>query len=406
MADFEQLIETAIAENEIPGAVLQAVNRDGSFAYSKSFGKRSVREGGDRSPLTPSSIMWVASCTKLMTSICAMQLVERGVLSLDEPVYKHIPELKDFPIITGFSADGKPIETPHKNPITLRLLLCHSSGLTYDAMHPLAAAWSKYHGHDSGASGKLLERFSCPLVFEPGTAWIYGASIDYAGLLIERATKKTLEEFMKENLWEPLGIKDMTFNLGRRPDLKVRFVDMSVRDETTGKMRSTDARHPYQDGNKDEVTDCMGGQGIFTSPEEYIKVLQALLTCDENEKILKKETLELFFSPQLSEGGIAMMSMILSDPMANNAMGGVPQGVKKDWGLGGILLCGDDADGKREGTMIWGGLPNLIWFCDRKTGLCGIFSCQVLPTGDAKIAVLQREFEAAMYKQYSKSRNV
>jgi CubicO group peptidase (beta-lactamase class C family) len=316
--------------------------------------------------------MWIASCTKLMTSICAMQLVERGLLTLDEPVYKYIPELKDFPIITGLDDAGKPIETPHTKPITLRLLLSHSSGLTYDIMHPLTIAWAKYHNFDSGKSGKLLERFSCPMVFEPGTSWIYGASIDYAGLLIERVTSKSLEEYMKENLWEPLGIKNMTFNLGRRPDLKAKQAELSKRDDTTGKMRSTDARHPYVDGNGDEVTDCMGGQGAFASPEEYIKVVHALLTADEGTGgILKPETIELFFTPQLSEGGVATINMILKDEVANNAMGGTSQDIEKNWGLGGLLLMGDDKDGKREGTMIWGGLPNLVWVSQLFDESCG-----------------------------------
>ena len=210
------------------------------------------------------------------------------------------------------------------------------------------------------------------MVFEPGAAWIYGSSIDYAGLLIERVTSKSLEEYMKENLWEPLGIKNMTFNLGRRPDLKAKQAELSKRDDTTGKMRSTDARHPYVDGNGDEVTDCMGGQGAFASPEEYIKVVHALLTADEGTGgILKPETIELFFTPQLSEGGVATINMILKDEVANNAMGGTSQDIEKNWGLGGLLLMGDDKDGKREGTMIWGGLPNLVWVSQLFDESCG-----------------------------------
>lgn len=83
-------------------------------------------------------------------------------------------------------------------------------------------------------------------------------------------------------------------------------------------------------------------------------------------------------------------------------MGGTSKSVKKDWGLGGILLTSDSPDGKKAGTMIWGGAPNLIWWCDRKTGLCGLYAGQVWPPGDAKVAVLNRKFEDAMYEQYTK----
>jgi hypothetical protein len=100
-------------------------------------------------------------------------------------------------------------------------------------------------------------------------------------------------------------------------------------------------------------------------------------------------------------------------------MGGTPKDVQKDWGLGGLLLMGDEKDGRKAGTMIWGGLPNLIWvswvtfalgmamltryqFVDRKSDLCGLYAGQVLPTGDAKIAALVRKFEEGMYKARQK----
>jgi CubicO group peptidase (beta-lactamase class C family) len=298
-----------------------------------------------------------------MTSICALQLVERGLVTLDEPVYKHIPELKDFPVITGFKEDGTPIEEPHKNPITLRLLLTHSSGLVYEQLHPKTLAYRKFYGEHTSKvmSAKLLERFSCPLAFEPGTSWSYGSSLDYAGLLVERISGLSLEEFMRQNLWEPLGVKDMTFYLSKRPDMKARMADMSRRDDATGKVVKSDALQPYQQLSGEEVEDCMGGQGVFTSGSEYIKILHGVLTSDENEKILKKETVEMLFKPQLGAESAAMLNMVLQDTTVNNAMGGLPKEVRKDWGLGGLLIRIDTADGIKEGTLFWGGLPNLSW---------------------------------------------
>lgn len=314
MADFEHLIKQAIATDEIPGCALVATNRNGKFTYAKAFGATSMKPENAK-PFALDTTMWVASCTKLMTSLCAMQLVERGLITLDEPVYKHIPELEKFTVLKGLEEEtGKPIEEKHTKPITLRLLLTHSSGLTYDLTHPKALAWLKYHGREPGTSGKLLERFDTPLVFEPGESWMYGPGLDYAGLLVERLTGKTLEEYMKENLWKPLGIKGMTFFLSSRPDLNVRMADMSMRDET-GKVRHTEWKARYVDGEEKEVQDCMGGQGVFTSAGEYLKILNAVLTCDENEKILKKATLEEFFRPQLGEGSAASLNAVLQDDM-------------------------------------------------------------------------------------------
>jgi CubicO group peptidase (beta-lactamase class C family) len=263
-------------------------------------------------PLDLNTVMWVASCTKLMTSICAMQLVERGQLSLDDPVYKHIPELEARTVITGIDAEGKPTEQKHTTPMTLRHLLTHSSGLAYDQLHPLNIAWLTYHKRKPSHSSNVIERFSSPLVAEPGTSWAYGPSLDYAGLLIERVSGMSLEQFMKENLWDPLGIKDMTFNPSERPDLKARLADMSLRGED-GKVAFSEERLPYHDENMEFVTECMGGQGSFLSAEEYVKVLKAVLNADVDEKILKKETLEVFFKPQLGEGSKAMLNMVLQD---------------------------------------------------------------------------------------------
>jgi CubicO group peptidase (beta-lactamase class C family) len=327
MADFETAIQDAIAAQEIPGCALVAVDRSGisfisfilhlltycagSFKYCKAFGATSMKENAR--PLDVNTIMWIASCTKLMTSICAMQLVEQGLVSLDEPVYKHIPELEALNVIKGFEdGTGKPIEEKHKTPMTLRHLLTHASGLSYDAMHPTLMAWLAYHKRQPNGSGKLLERFSAPLVAEPGESWAYGPSIDYAGLVVERVSGKSLEEYMKANLWEPLGVKDATFHLSTRPDLKARMADMSVRNEA-GKMEHTEAKHLHHDREGNELVDCLGGQGAFSSAEEYIKILQAVLTSDENEKILKKATAEELFKPQLGEGSRAMLNMMLQD---------------------------------------------------------------------------------------------
>ncbi|KAI8940811.1 hypothetical protein NX059_002073 [Plenodomus lindquistii] len=360
MADFETAIKEAIAAHDLPGCALVASNRDGSFSYAKAFGNASMKEGSER-PFQLNTVMWVASCTKLMTALCCMQLVERGLVSLDEPVYKHIPELEHFNVFSGFDDSGAPIEAKHTKPITLRLLLSHSAGLSYDSFDPKTMAWLRYHKQPMRSSGKLLERFDLPLIFEPGESWVYGSSIDYAGLLVERVTGHNLEAYMKANIWEPLGIKDMTFHLSSRPDMKERMADMSLLDPSSGTLRHMRTRLPFLDGEGNEIEDCLGGQGVFTSAEEYIKVLKAVLTSDENEKLIKKETANLFFSPQLGDESKKMLNLTVQDGTLNNIFGGTPKHIIKDWGLGGLLLDSDNPAGMKAGTMIWAGAPNLIW---------------------------------------------
>ena len=269
-------------------------------------------------PMDLNTMMWVASCTKLMTALCAMQLVERGHITLNEPVYTHIPELESLNVLTGFTDAGVPIEEKHKTPITLRLLLTHSSGLTYEGMHPKTLAWLKYHEKKMNASPTVVGRFDAPLVFEPGDSWAYGPGVDYAGLLVERISGLTLEDYMKKNLWGPLGITDVTFFPSTRPDLQERMAEMSGRGED-GKLSVHEGKMPFVDDKGEEVTGCMGGQGSFTCAKEYIKVLKGVLDCDEGGegRVLSKESLETFFKPQLGDGSRAMLNAVVQDDAAS-----------------------------------------------------------------------------------------
>lgn len=285
-----------------------ALTPTGSFTYTKTFGSTSM-DPARAQPLRPDTMMWSASCSKLMTSISCMQLVERGIVSLDAPVYKHIPELESFTVIKKIEPDGTPVEEKHTSPITLRRLLTHTSGLAYDNMHPKTLAWLKYHKMPLGSSGKILERYNAPLVFEPGESWTYGSGLDFAGLLVERVTGLSLEEYMRQTLWGPLGVKDMTFALDQNADLAARRADMSLRDDS-GKLHPTEKKFNV-DGEGREWQDCFGGAGCWTNAEEYLKIIHGLLTSDQTERILSKESLKEFFKPQLDKACAAKMNSVL-----------------------------------------------------------------------------------------------
>jgi CubicO group peptidase (beta-lactamase class C family) len=305
--------------------------------------------------------MWIASCTKVMTAISCMQLVERGLLNLDEPVYRLLPELKDLPVLSGFEDDGKPIVAPHKTPLTLRHLLTHTSGFSYDGDDPKLLAWN---GTKYSRAGTVAERFRYPLLFEPGSSWIYGCGIDWAGLMVERANeeKLSLNDWMSKYIWAPVGAKDLTFYLPDRIDLFERLCDMSKRDQNNKKkVKRSNADLGFLDREKKYVKGCMGGQGVFASPEAYFRVILGLLRAEDDEVFLKKSSLEELFRPQLPEGPKKVMNEYLRLEEVNNAMGGTPMSIQKDWGLGGMIVCDDVEGGYTNGAMTWGGLPNLTW---------------------------------------------
>ncbi|KAI8623697.1 beta-lactamase/transpeptidase-like protein [Xylariaceae sp. FL1651] len=400
MESFEQVIEDASATEEIPGAVLLASDKRGKLSYGKAFGKRSVRAGADQSPLQLDSVMWIASCTKVVTALAALQCCERGLLTLDGPIYDVLPEFKGLPVIRRFNEDGSPVLVPHTKPLTLRLMLTHSSGIAYDETHPKLMKWHEWHRTMPNRVNVVEGRFSYPLVFEPGDSWCYGAGIDWAGVAIERANGGiSLQRYCEENIFSKVGARDIVFSsfMHTRPDMQARVVDMSKRDpKNPKKVIRSNARPQHNDRGG-----CFGGLGLFASPTAYFKIIQGILTSDEDQKLLNKNSVDRFFRPCLSEKAKSALNKTLMEEESRRGMGNIPSSVSKNWGLGGIINEGDVPGGRRAGTMTWSGMPNLAWFVDRKSGLCGFYAGQLYPPADPKVAELCGMFEKGIYDMHS-----
>lgn len=219
-AAFEQQVRRLVDEKKIPNVTFYASNASGSFQYSKAYGYASFEP--DEKPLTEDYYMWAASCTKLLTSICVMQLVEQGRLNLDDQVYEVLPELAGLKIITQAEPELE-YKTAH-NKITYRHLLTHTSGLGYDFSHPLLTAWRQRNPRaTTGPLKPVPEHFHIPLVFEPGTAWMYGCGLDWAGLAVERVAGVTLAEYMDQFIFHPAGVEanSITFFPLQVPDAQL-----------------------------------------------------------------------------------------------------------------------------------------------------------------------------------------
>ncbi|MCJ1397015.1 hypothetical protein MMC11_000207 [Xylographa trunciseda] len=397
MSSLEDTFEEACRQRLIPGAVLLAADRSGKFKYEKVFGSRSLKSPDSNEPLEMDAMMWYASCTKLMTCISVLQCVERGVLNLDEDVTTILPELKGIEILTGFDTEtGKPITTKATKNITLRHLLTHSSGMSYDVFDPVLQQWRASQGQQIGQGKTVASKYDCPLLYEPGTAWGYSPAIDWAGKMVERVNDNiSLQDYMKTHVWGPLGIKDMIFHLRDRPDLVKRLADLSMRDPSgSGKVLYVD-----DPGFRDDVDDALGGGGVFANAPEYLKVLQSILADDG--KLLKSESVEKLFEPNLTKESQQALMKLLEDKQVNNQLGGMPLGTAKNWSLGGLLIQEDLPGWRRHSTLTWGGLPNLTWFIDRKVGLCGLYASQVIPPGDPKSVEMSGIFERAVYEMYA-----
>ncbi|KAJ5476247.1 hypothetical protein N7475_001976 [Penicillium sp. IBT 31633x] len=384
----------------IPGTTVVVVGKDGNELFAHSAGKRGA---GSEEPMTLDSIFWIASCTKMLVGVACMQLVEQGILKLDDgdQTERLCPELKNLKILRP---DGS-LEDK-KNAITLRMLLTHTAGFGYTFFNERLRQWS-YPAGVNEFSGRI-EDIKMPLLFQPGEGWEYGLGIDWAGVALQRATGLTLNDYLQKNVFLPLGIKDMSMIPSH--DMRRKLAYMNHRN-SDGSLRSRDhlLRVPLvvDPDNEDEVARVFnsGGAGIFAKPQEYCKVLAVLLndgTCPKTEsKLLSKKTVDEMFSNQIPQfPNYSRQSIPASKPDLTNPVpelypvsGNPPQG----WGLT-FMLSNGGATGRSSGTGHWAGLANLWWWADREKGVAGMVCTQILPFVDLQVIGLWGTIEAEVYK--------
>lgn len=239
---------------------------------------------------------WGFSCTKLLTTVAVLQCVDRGLIKLDDAVAPILPELATPDIISPKSDNQHGFQlAPATTPITARHLLTHTSGLSYDAMNPLLVAWRKSRGEAPLVmSGLVIKAYSLPLLFEPGTSWTYGCSLDWAGVLVGRLNGNvTLGEYMAANIFAPLRIQQTSFHPFEGPNGGSHMAQMFSR---TAEGALTPIESPYPKRAPEES----GGMGITTTPADFATVLSDILK--DKPLLLRTETAQLMFSAQFEVG--------------------------------------------------------------------------------------------------------
>ncbi|OBT53074.1 hypothetical protein VE04_05709 [Pseudogymnoascus sp. 24MN13] len=372
--DMETAFQAAIDAGKINGAVICATDAEGNFVYDKALGKRTLLSG-EKLPQQLDDVLFLASATKLLTTIAALQCVEDGLLTLTGDLSSIAPDLASKQVITGFSDDG---ETP-------------------DFINPLITQWNqKFAPLAEGQRRPVEEAFGFPLAFHPGEGWMYGGSLDWAGRIVERVTGGTLGEHMKKRIFDPLGINSAQFYPVTREDLRERLVDLNPDDpEALGKVVLGGGGDP----NK-RSQGHFGGHGMFMAGEDYVKILRSVLANDG--KVLKPATVDDMFEHHLSPEATEGHKAALASPMGVFFSVGTEPGTKVGHGLGGLLTLEDVNGWHGERTLTWGGGLTLTWFIDRKNGLCGVGAVQgSLPLDGGVAADLKQTFRHDIYRKHA-----
>jgi methyl acetate hydrolase len=381
---LDQILEESVSEGKVPGVVAITANHDGVI-YEGAFGQRIIDSD---TPMTLDTVFWIASMTKAITSVAAMQLVEKGKIQLDEPVSRVLPELDSIQVLEGFDSNGHPILRKPKRPITLRHLLTHTAGFTYDMWNADMVRFMEYEGIPGMIECKNITLLKTPLVFDPGDRWEYGISIDWVGKVVEAVSGQSLRDYLKENIFTPLGMIDTDFII--QPGARERLAAMHQRDEN-GTLNRIDFEVPQ------EPEFFMGGGGLYSTAGDYVTFLQMLLNegTFKDVRILQSETVKEMGINQI--GDLNVLPMKTAIPAVTNDVDLFPGMVKK-WGLGYMITTEDAPTGRSAGSLTWAGLGNTYFWIDPVKRVTGVLLTQILPFADASVLELLTDFETAIYR--------
>ena len=365
LARLDAYIKNEIATNKIPGAIMM-IQRQGKTAYFNSAG---VRDPSTKEPMTPDTIFRIYSMSKPITTVAAMMLVEEGKLQLDEPLSKYIPAFANVKVgVEKKGEDGAMgLElVPARRPITIQDLMRHTSGLTYgffgEGLVKKAYVDAKLTAEDPD-NAEFAERIAkLPLAYQPGTTWDYSQSTDILGRVIEVVSGKSLYQFEKERLLDPLGMKDTTFYV-TDPAKKSLVAEPFPNDRTIGNNSVMGDPRVAQKWES-------GGGGMVSTINDYSRFAQMILNGGalDGRRYLSPKTIAYMGSNHIGlASGVTPGPYYLPGPGFGFGLGFA---VRTEAGVSPI-------EGS-VGEMNWSGAGGTTFWIDPKENMFVIFMAQTV----------------------------
>jgi CubicO group peptidase (beta-lactamase class C family) len=382
----DQLLERAVEAGEVPGVVALAADDAGVF-YAGAFGKRVL---GGESDMTLDSVVWIASMTKAVTSLAAMQLVAQGQVTLDEPLANRLPEIGEIQVLEGFDDSGAPKLRAPRRPITLRHLLTHTSGFAYDMWNADMLRYQQFTGIPGMSACKRIS-LGLPLVFDPGDGWQYGIGIDWVGQTVERLSGQSLPEYFNAHIFQPLGMSDTSFILSGAQRERIAEMHRRQPDNSLEVI-------PFETEQNPEF--YMGGGGLYSTGQDYLRFVRMVLGNGslDGARILEEDTFAEMNKNQIGELTAGVLTAFV--PESSNSVEFFP-GVSKKWGLAYMINTEEAPVGRGAGSLSWGGLANTYYWVEPKRRVAGIMLTQILPFADPTVLNLLENFERAIYASRS-----
>ena len=384
MQQIDAVLNQAVESGDIPGVVAM-VATDSGPVYEGAFGTRRLDTGP---AMTTDTVFRIASMTKAVASVAAMQLYEQGEFGLDQPLGEIMPALAQLEVLDGFDAAGQPQLRPAKRPVTARQLLTHTAGFGYEIWNPGLGQYQAASGKPGIASGKKAA-LHMPLVNDPGERWEYGINTDWVGQLVEAISGQTLGDYLSQHVFEPLGMTDTDFV--RSAEQEARTVSVHQRSEegtlTPAEIELVTPDAEYQSG----------GHGLSSTAADYLAFVQMILKggSHNGQQLLKPETVALMSENHI--GNLAAGDMTTAIPPLSNNVQFSP-GVVHKHGLGFLINTSALPGARSAGSLSWAGIFNSYYWIDPAKRVAGVIMMQILPFCDVKAIPVYERFEHATYQ--------
>jgi methyl acetate hydrolase len=379
-ASIEETLNSGVERQRIPAAAAMVASAD-KAVYSGAFGKR---DSASTNPLTVDAIFNIASMTKAITCAAAMQMVERGKLTLDEPASKYLPALGKVEVLHGYDAAGKPILKPPVKTITLGNLMTHTAGFCYSIWDQQAFEYQeKTRGTAPAANGPPTI-----LMFEPGTRWQYGAGIDWTGRMVEAVSGMSLEDYFQRHLLGPLGMVDTSYIM--KAEKFDRLVVNHSR-EAGGALKEGERKFPTPPRSYN------GGGGLYSTVGDYTRFMQMILSKGAGpggQRILSEKSVKLMSANQTGNLQAGKMRSFIPN---NSRDVDFHPGESDRYTFGFLMNPKAYAQRRSAGSLAWAGFYNTYYWIDPKRNLCAVLMMQLLPFVDEEAVALLVEFERAVY---------
>jgi methyl acetate hydrolase len=376
---LQKVLDDSVAASRVPFVIGMTGNASGvTFAGAS----------GDAAPgmkAAPDTVLRIFSMTKGVGSTAAMMLIEQGKMDFDTQVQDVLPEFAEIRVLEGWDGDNPKMRAP-KVKATARHLATHTSGLEYEFWRAEVAEYLAKTKRPSILAGTKVALFY-PMMTDPGTRWGYGPSVDWLGLMVEKISGQRIDAFLRQNLFEPLGMKDTDVEV--QPHMQARLAGVKARGED-GKFADFALAPPPNP----EVYGM--GHSLYSTTQDYMRFLRMFLNKGalDGNRVLKDSSVAFMLDNHM--GPLKFEKMVTVAPAITADVDFFP-GTTKTHSFGSLRNEADIPGRRRAGSQSWAGVLNTHFWFDPTADLAGLIMTQTLPFVEPPFMAAYEAFEKAAY---------